>query len=156
MPITRIKTWLWPRRKLATIWCKCSEIRNTLNPARSPQCSSSLFSDKTPARRRLQWFQIHQAPKTIELSPFLTWWSSTLSFVLANQSSKGRSSGCVVRSCRLTFCNRLNHTWWAKTQDVSRWWIVSWAWSQRQQRLECGSPRCWLSNTYYFCMLIVP
>ena len=92
----------------------------------------------------LWWFQIAHAPRMImDLRPLWTW-PSTLSFVLAHQSSKEKSSGWGVKSWKPTFCKRIYHTCQANTHETSKWSIVSPAWDNTQ--------RSWiLSYHFWYC-----
>jgi len=68
----------------------------------------------------------------MELKPFCTC-PKTLLLVEAHQSSNDLSPACGARACRPRFCRTLNHTCLLKTQDTSKWSMVSPSWSQRGQ-----------------------
>ena len=66
----------------------------------------------------------------MEFRPCSTW-SLTKSFVLSHQSSKDVSPGCGHKLCRPNPWKKLNQNCRAKTQETSKWSIVSASWSQR-------------------------
>ena len=133
---------------------KGKEMWNPSSPAKHQKSSSSVMNSKTPFKlgkipsntQQLWWFQIAHAPRMImDLRPLWTW-PSTLSFVLAHQSSKEKSSCWGVKSWKPTFCKRIYHTCQANTHETSKWSIVSPAWSHSTQR-------SWILN-YHFDIVI--
>jgi len=95
----------------------------------------------------LRWFQMDQAHKMImELSPFRSW-PATLLLASAHQSSKDRSTACGSSDCKPRPYRIANQTCRLKTQDTSKWSIVSSVWSHR------GLAAGWLDPFLLVCQL---
>jgi len=127
-----------PKGKLAvvirlTIGLQGEEMSKSWAPAKCHRCSSSLMVERSPLRLGCRPsntpVQRDQATKiTTEFRPILAW-SATLLLAWSHQSSKEWSSGCGAKPCKPSRCITLNHIWREKTQDTSRWLIVSSSWS---------------------------
>ena len=88
----------------------------------------------------LQWFHKDQELRMMmEFTPFYTW-PETLLLVDAHQSSKNLSPACGASACRPRSCSTANQTCRLKTQDTSRWSIVSSVWSQSGHAAGWHSP----------------
>jgi hypothetical protein len=115
------------------------ESRKTFGPANSHFQSSSLAITRVLDRlgeallntQSFLWHHKVQAPRMIrELSLLLTR-LLTKSEILLHRVSKSWSEGCGTMAAKPTLCNMTNQNWLAKTQPTSRWFIVSFSWSQR-------------------------
>jgi len=74
------------------------------------------------------WFQSNQAPRIIkELRPCLSW-SATISLDRHHQTSKDGSTRCGARVCSPNLCKSSNQDCLEKTQETSRWLMVSSSW----------------------------